>query len=192
MEHIIKPQIGGDVHKQASFKNDEEQQATTTINFILFKYKYISFSCNIFDGMNLFTAYCNSLNMYNVYWKLLITFLAVTCNNTAVDNSIVDPAKDTVVVNATVTYTCNDGFTHTCGDLVRTCTGSGQMTGRPPICASKLSLGMRRYGDISMQNRYVEPRYVSWPSALYRDTTLTYVIRGGHCVVTWFSLCLHI
>ena len=114
---------------------------------------------------------------------LLIIFLAVTCNNTAVDNSIVDPAKDTVVVNATVTYTCNDGFTHTCGDLVRTCTGSGQMTGSPPICASKLSLGMRRYCGISIQYRYVGPRYVSWPSAIYRDTTLTYVTKGGHCVV---------
>ena len=37
-------------------------------------------------------------------------------------------------------------------------------------------VGMRRYGDISIQYRYGGSRYVSWPSAIYRDTTLTFVI----------------
>jgi len=51
-----------------------------------------------------------------------------------------------------------------------------------------LFVGMRRYGDITIQYRYVGPRYVSWPNAVYRDTTLTYIIRGSHCVVTVFSV----
>ena len=45
---------------------------------------------------------------------------------------------------------------------------------------------MRRYGDISIQYRYCGSRYVSWPSAIYRDTTLTFVIRGSHQVVSIF------
>jgi len=45
-------------------------------------------------------------------------------------------------------------------------------------------LGMRWFGDISIQYRYGGSRYVSWPSAIYRDTTLTFVIRGSHHVVS--------
>jgi len=47
---------------------------------------------------------------------------------------------------------------------------------------------MRQYGDISIQYRNVEPQYISWPSAIYRNTTLTFVIRGSHCVVNVFSV----
>ena len=49
------------------------------------------------------------------------------------------------------------------------------------------SLGIRRYGDISIQYRYGGSRYVSWPSAIYRDTTLTFIKRGSHYVVSSFS-----
>jgi len=55
-------------------------------------------------------------------------------------------------------------------------------------CESKLLLGMRRYGDISTQYWYIGPRYVSFPSAIYRDTTLTFVIRRSHCVFTVVSV----
>jgi len=47
---------------------------------------------------------------------------------------------------------------------------------------------MRRYGDISIQYRYGGSRYVSWPSAIYRDTTLIFVIRGSHHVVSIFCI----
>ena len=45
---------------------------------------------------------------------------------------------------------------------------------------------MRRYGDISIQYWYGCSRYVSWPSAIYCDTTLAFVIRGSHHVVFIF------
>ena len=64
-----------------------------------------------------------------------ITSLAVICTNPAVDNSIRDPANDQVVVKTHVSYTCNYGYSHTGGDLVRTCNGSGQLIGNPPICS---------------------------------------------------------
>ena len=41
---------------------------------------------------------------------------------------------------------------------------------------------------ISIQYRYDGSRYVSWPSAIYRDTTLTFVIRGSHHVVSLFCI----
>ena len=47
---------------------------------------------------------------------------------------------------------------------------------------------MRRYGDISIQYRYGGSRFVSWPSAIYRDTTLTFVMRGSHHVVSIFCI----
>jgi len=47
-------------------------------------------------------------------------------------------------------------------------------------------LGMRRYGDLSIQYRYGGSQYVSWPSAIYRDTTLTFVIRVSYHVVSIF------
>jgi len=75
-----------------------------------------------------------------------ITSLAVFCTNPAVDNSIKDPAIDQVVVKTHVTYTCNYGYSHTGGDLVRTCNGNGQLTGNSPICSRKFlssySLGL--------------------------------------------------
>jgi len=55
------------------------------------------------------------------------------------------------------------------------------------ITVTMSQLGMRRYGDISIQDRYGGSWYVSWPSAIYCDTTLTFVIRGSHHVVSIFS-----
>jgi len=66
-------------------------------------------------------------------------FQVVTCNNTAVENTTRKPATDTVNANTVVTYTCTDGYSHTGGDFNRTCNGSGQLTGRPPICSRKLT-----------------------------------------------------
>ena len=41
---------------------------------------------------------------------------------------------------------------------------------------------------MAIQYRYVGPRYVSWSSAIYHDTTVTFVIRGSYLVVTVFSV----
>ena len=54
-------------------------------------------------------------------------------------------------------------------------------------CCYCTTLGMRRYGDILIQYRYGGSRYVSWPSAIYRDTSLTFIKSGSHYVVSTFS-----
>jgi len=71
--------------------------------------------------------------------SVYFVFSVVTCNNTAVDNTTRNPTTDTVNANTDVNYTCNDGYSHTGGDLNRICTGSGQLTGLPPICTRKLT-----------------------------------------------------
>ena len=40
--------------------------------------------------------------------------------------------------NSNVTYTCEDGYSHTAGDLTRSCNADGSLTGSPPVCTSKL------------------------------------------------------
>ena len=37
-----------------------------------------------------------------------------------------------------VEYTCDPGYTHSAGDLIRTCKEDGSLTGSPPVCTSKL------------------------------------------------------
>ena len=63
------------------------------------------------------------------------------------------------------------------------CAHSSRANKRRHVCSV---LRMRRYGDISIQYSYVGPRYVTWPSAIYFDTTMTFMIRESHCVVTVF------
>ena len=40
--------------------------------------------------------------------------------------------------NTDVEYTCHPGYTHTEGDLIRTCLDDCSLTGSPPVCTSKL------------------------------------------------------
>ena len=40
--------------------------------------------------------------------------------------------------NTAVSYTCYNGYSHTGGDLTRTCKADGQLTGSTPVCTSKL------------------------------------------------------
>ncbi|KAH3814506.1 hypothetical protein DPMN_143008 [Dreissena polymorpha] len=40
-------------------------------------------------------------------------------------------------IGHTSTYTCLSGYQHSCGDLYRTCTGSGAWSGSTPVCGSE-------------------------------------------------------
>ena len=44
----------------------------------------------------------------------------------------------TVDYNFTVTYTCQVGYSHSAGDLTRSCNANGSLTGTTPVCTSKL------------------------------------------------------
>ena len=42
-----------------------------------------------------------------------------------------------LAINQVVLYTCDTGYTHTSGNLYRTCQSDGTLSGSPPICQRK-------------------------------------------------------
>ena len=63
--------------------------------------------------------------------------LVNTCTVPTVTNATPVPASS-VDYNSNVTYTCEDGYSHTAGDLTRSCNADGSLTGTTPVCTSKL------------------------------------------------------
>ena len=62
-----------------------------------------------------------------------------TCAVPTVTNATPVPASS-VDYDSNVTYTCEDGYTHTAGDLTRSCNADGSLTGATPVCTSELQL----------------------------------------------------
>ena len=60
-----------------------------------------------------------------------------TCTVPTVTNATPVPASS-VDYNSNVTYTCADGYSHTAGDLTRSCNADGSLTGTTPVCRGKL------------------------------------------------------
>ena len=67
-------------------------------------------------------------------------FFIVSVNTCTVPNvtNATPVLTSTVDYNSTVTYVCQDGYSHTAGDLTRTCNADGSLTGTTPVCTSKL------------------------------------------------------
>ena len=61
----------------------------------------------------------------------------VTCPRTPEPYSTMTPDQPTYDFNTTVEYECVTGWNHTDGDLVRTCTHTGDWDSDPPVCTSK-------------------------------------------------------
>ena len=47
----------------------------------------------------------------------------------------------TIQYNNNVTYSCDNGYSHSGGDLTRACRSDGSLSGSTPICNSKLQRG---------------------------------------------------
>ena len=59
------------------------------------------------------------------------------CLVPSVSNASTD-STSSITFNTAVTYTCHTGYSHTAGDLTRTCKIDGELTGSTPECTSKL------------------------------------------------------
>ncbi|XP_053393015.1 uncharacterized protein LOC123564401 isoform X2 [Mercenaria mercenaria] len=57
-----------------------------------------------------------------------------TCAKEEVGNGTADPDQALYNYNTSVTYSCNLGFNHTSGDLVRTCNETASWTNALPVC----------------------------------------------------------
>ena len=69
-------------------------------------------------------------------YKRLIYFSVDNCTVPTVQYAIPVPFS-TIDYNSDVTYTCQDGYSHTTGTLTRSCKADGTLTGSPPVCTSK-------------------------------------------------------
>ena len=58
------------------------------------------------------------------------------CVVPSVSNATADTTS-TIAFNTSVTYTCYIGYSHTGGQLTRTCEADGQLSGSIPECTSK-------------------------------------------------------
>ncbi|XP_052791729.1 neurotrypsin-like [Mya arenaria] len=58
-----------------------------------------------------------------------------------------------IVYNTTVTYTCAGGYSHTNGNLVRTCQADGQLDGVSPTCTIGSRLIRLRNGTTQLEGR---------------------------------------
>ena len=67
-------------------------------------------------------------------FKINFCCLAVTCSAINVDGASKSPDKPSYNYNEAVTYSCNDGYDHTSGDLVNTCTAIDTWSGAEPVC----------------------------------------------------------
>ena len=67
----------------------------------------------------------------------LLYFTVKNCTVPTVSNANPVPLS-TIDYNSEVTYTCQDGYSHTTGNLTRTCKADGSLTGTLPVCTSKL------------------------------------------------------
>lgn len=77
------------------------------------------------------------MNILVLYFTAFI-FTVVTCTKIDIPNmSFTPPTASTHDFNTTIYYTCDMGYNHTYGDLVRTCNELGQWSGLLPNCTRK-------------------------------------------------------
>ena len=85
-----------------------------------------------------------SFNYSWMYSALLTTnfmkiciFSVKTCARVDVGHATPNPNTASYNYNTDVTYTCDQAYNHTAGDLVRTCNSSAEWTGTLPTCTGK-------------------------------------------------------
>ena len=54
-----------------------------------------------------------------------------------VNNADQNPQSSTIDFNTDIIYTCQNGYSHTEGNLTRSCKADGSLTGITPVCTSK-------------------------------------------------------
>ena len=78
------------------------------------------------------------------YQYLTILFTVIHCMVPPVSNATPN-SSSTIVKNTDVTYTCQTGYSHTNGDLTRTCQADSSLTGSLPVCTSKLKYSSEKH-----------------------------------------------
>ena len=67
------------------------------------------------------------------------------CPAENVENAYRSPQGSEYIYNTAVTYSCHQAYSHTGGDLVRTCQADKTFNGTAPTCESKFSRKVHVY-----------------------------------------------
>ena len=70
---------------------------------------------------------------------LCLIFSAITCTVPTVDYANHNSQSSTIDYNTDIIYTCQPGYSHTGGNLTRSCKANGTMTGSTPVCTRKFA-----------------------------------------------------
>ena len=81
-------------------------------------------------------------NVYNFYlcFLTLLPFVVKQCASVTVPNASVLPDQAKYDNGTSATYTCNTGYEHASGDLVRTCQANESWSGTKLECQSRYSV----------------------------------------------------
>ena len=88
--------------------------------------------------VSIFLSFTNTISSLLIRMSSQLFYFSVnTCTVPTVTNAAPVPASS-VDYDSNVTYTCEEGYSHTAGDLTRSCNADGSLTGTPPVCTSEL------------------------------------------------------
>ena len=72
--------------------------------------------------------------MYSSVSQIICLF-SVTCSASPINNAI--PFNASIAEGEDVIYACETGYSYSSGNLSRTCTVNGTLSGTDPTCSSK-------------------------------------------------------
>ena len=77
--------------------------------------------------------------MYPVSCNISFYVSVNTCTVPTVDNADQNPQSSTIDFNTNIIYTCRTGYSHTYGNLARSCNADGSLTGSTPVCTGRFA-----------------------------------------------------
>ena len=90
-----------------------------------------------FKTVNEFLLFRHQDSTYSLSCKKSFYVSAITCTVPTVDNADQNPQSSAIDFNTNIIYTCQPGYSHTEGNLTRSCKADGSLTGFTPVCTSK-------------------------------------------------------
>ena len=82
---------------------------------------------------------CLQYSRYLAYCSYALFFSAITCTVPTVDYANQNPQSSTIDYNTNIIYTCQTGYSHTEGHLIRSCKADGSLSGSTPVCTRKFA-----------------------------------------------------
>ena len=88
-----------------------------------------------------FIHICSLTLRFNITSVLSYSFAVSvnTCTVLTVDNADQNPQSSTIDFDTNLIYTCKTGYSHTGGNLTRSCKADGSLTRSIPVCTGRFA-----------------------------------------------------